>query len=67
MAKAYGEVLRGIRTDTCSTCCTTGVELTHVRFTDDWDIRRCNECGGQNKLGILVHARPSEVTHPGAN
>ncbi|QHY93530.1 hypothetical protein SSPS47_35030 [Streptomyces sp. S4.7] len=38
MAKVYGEVLRGIRTDTCSTCRTTGVELIHVRFTDDWDI-----------------------------
>lgn len=67
MAKGYGEVLRGIRTGTCSTCCATGAELIHIRFTDDWDIRRCSECGGQSKLGILVHARPGEVTHPGAN
>ncbi|MFJ6125930.1 hypothetical protein ACIQKE_12630 [Streptomyces griseoviridis] len=48
MAKAYGEVLRGIHTGTCSTCCATGAELTHIRFTDDWDIRRRSKCGSQN-------------------
>jgi hypothetical protein len=48
MAKAYGEVLRGIHTGPCSTCCATGAEVTHIRFTDDWDIRRRSKCGSQN-------------------
>lgn len=56
MAKAYGEVLRGIRNGSCSTYCATGAELIHLRFTDDWNILRCRECGGQSRLGILVHA-----------
>ncbi|MFH9471802.1 hypothetical protein ACH4LT_31770 [Streptomyces clavifer] len=67
MTMAHDEAPRGIHTDTCSTCCATGAELTHIRFTDDSDIRRRSECGSQNKLGIRVHARPGEVAHPGAN
>ncbi|MER8267970.1 hypothetical protein ABT007_27660 [Streptomyces griseus] len=62
MAKAYGEVLRGIRNGSCSTYCATGAELIHPRFTDDWDILRCRECGGQSRLGILVHAPPPAAT-----
>ena len=49
MAKAYGEVLRGVREGTCTSCGTPRAELIHIRFTPDTDIRRCSECGGQTR------------------
>ena len=67
MAKEYGEPLRGIRNSICPACDSSGVELIHVRFEDDTDIRRCGECGAESAQEVLVSARPSEVTHPGAN
>lgn len=66
MAKAHGEVLRGVREGTCTACGTPRAELIHLRFTPDADIRRCSECGSETPLEILVSAPPSEVTHPGA-
>ncbi|MCX4482280.1 hypothetical protein OOK44_38550 [Streptomyces cellulosae] len=67
MAKAHGEVLRGVREGTCTSCDTPRAELVHLRFTPDADIRRCNECGGDTPLEILVSAPPSELTHSGAD
>jgi hypothetical protein len=67
MAKEYGEPLRGIRNGTCPACGTTGAELVHIRFDGDTDIRRCAERSTQSTFEKLVVARPSEVTHPGAN
>ncbi|MEU2995622.1 hypothetical protein ABZ772_36090 [Streptomyces griseoincarnatus] len=67
MAKAHGEVLRGVREGTCTSCGTPRAELIHLRFTPDADIRRCSERGGETPQETLVSAPPTEITHPGAD
>ncbi len=66
MAKAHGEVLRGVREGICTSCGTPRAELVHLRFAPDADIRRCSECGSETPLEILVLAPPSEV-RPGTD
>lgn len=57
MTKAHGEVPRGVREGTCTSCGTPRAELVHARFTSDADIRRCSECGGETASEILVSSR----------
>ncbi|MEV8544404.1 hypothetical protein [Streptomyces sp. NPDC051572] len=65
MTNRYGEPIRDIRRELCPDCKTT-TEMIHQRVRGDVDIRRCGDCGEEVELELLVHAKPSEVTYPGA-
>ncbi|OEJ56607.1 hypothetical protein BGM19_38900 [Streptomyces agglomeratus] len=65
MTNRYGQPIRTVREANCPHCRTTA-EMIHLRVDSDADVRRCGECGEETELELLVYAKPSEVTHPGA-
>ncbi|MFD6468713.1 hypothetical protein [Streptomyces goshikiensis] len=66
MTNRYGEPIRTVREAHCTGCKSPRAEMVHLRFDGDADVRRCGDCGEESEMEILVYAKPSEVTHPGA-